>query len=573
MTDLGSNEVAEAGIAGQEPSARGDAVGLVVELPGVERVELGEEVALEKTGVEGGDAVDGMAADDGEIGHADHLMITLLDEGEFADLPDIAGPHLLHLGEESLVGLENDLKVTRKHLVEEPDAPLLERLGKQRVVRVGEGPRDDRPCLLPGQSVDIVKESLEFDDGDGGMGVVELDRGLLGEIVPILIAPPEASDDVLERAGDEEILLDEAEFLAALGVVIGIEHLGNGLARVLVVHRLVVAAAVEGLEVEILRRLGGPEPQEVHGRRPVTRNGNVVGNADEFLRPCPLRHVVADRIEDILDHSVEFDLGGVLGADDLPGGAVFHPVVGKLHLVAVAELLPEETVLVMDAVSDRRQVKRRQRVEEAGRQTAQATVAEAHVVFLLAEFVDVEAEFPDRLAHVQVDIGALEAVDVEAPHQELQGEVVEPLHVVVPVLGLGGHQALDDHALDGLGGGQPPVALGSGLGIPREAELELVLDQGLETLDGGVESRVEFGWLGHGAGWNVFWSKSAVKPCPERFSLRLGNPPIKHGNPCRKQTLFQFPRQVTELGLSTPLLLGSIQHEVSHPAGIRPEDQ
>jgi hypothetical protein len=175
------------------------------------------------------------------------------------------------------------------------------------------------------------------------------------------------------------------------------------------------------------------------------------------------------------------------------------------------------------------------------RQTAQTTVAEAHVVFLLAEFVDVEAEFPDRLAHVQVDIGALEAVDVEAPHQELQGEVVEPLHVVVPVLGLGGHQALDDHALDCLGGGQPPVALGGGLGIPGETELELILDQGLETLDGGVESRVEFGWLGHEDGWNVFGSKSAVKPCPERCSHRLGNLPIKHGITYRKQTLFQFP--------------------------------
>jgi len=125
------------------------------------------------------------------------------------------------------------------------------------VVGVGKRARDDRPGRLPRESVHVVEKPLELDDRDRGVGVVELDGHLLRELVPVLVAPAEAADDVLERAGDEEVLLDEAELLAALGVVVGIEHLGDGLTGVLVAHRLLVTAAVEGLEVEILGRLGG----------------------------------------------------------------------------------------------------------------------------------------------------------------------------------------------------------------------------------------------------------------------------------------------------------------------------
>ena len=53
---------------------------LLLNLPGIEGVEVGEEMLLEQFGVKGRDAVDGVAADDGEIGHADHLHAAFLDE-------------------------------------------------------------------------------------------------------------------------------------------------------------------------------------------------------------------------------------------------------------------------------------------------------------------------------------------------------------------------------------------------------------------------------------------------------------------------------------------------------------
>ena len=45
-----------------------------------------------------------------------------------------------HLVEEAPVDLVDDLEVARQHRAEQRQRPLLERLGQQRVVRVGEGP-------------------------------------------------------------------------------------------------------------------------------------------------------------------------------------------------------------------------------------------------------------------------------------------------------------------------------------------------------------------------------------------------------------------------------------------------
>ena len=77
--------------------------------------------------------------------------------------------------------------------------------------------------------MDVVKEALEFDDGDGGVRVVELNDDLFGEILPSFVVLAETAEDVVQRAGNEEVLLHEAQFLAALGLVIGIEDLGDGL--------------------------------------------------------------------------------------------------------------------------------------------------------------------------------------------------------------------------------------------------------------------------------------------------------------------------------------------------------
>ena len=164
----------------------------------------------------------------------------------------------------------------------------------------------------------------------------------------------EAADDVAQRAGDEEVLLDQAQLLARLGLVIRVKNLGDRLALRLGRERLAVAAAVERLEIDLLRRARFPQAQEIHRVGAVAGDRDVVGHADDLRRVHPARDVVALVVEDVFHVAVELDRLRVFRPHDFPRRAEAHPVVGQLDLVAVAEFLAEEAELVMDAVADRR---------------------------------------------------------------------------------------------------------------------------------------------------------------------------------------------------------------------------
>ncbi len=94
-----------------------------------------------------------------------------------------------------------------------------------------------------------------------------------------------------------------------------------------------------------------------------------------------------------------------LGPDDLPRVGSTQPVVGVLDLPAVGDLLAEHAVLVAQAVADRGDLQRRQRVDEAGGQPAQAAVAQAGVGLLFGQLVPVPVLAPRQvLADERLDL-------------------------------------------------------------------------------------------------------------------------------------------------------------------------
>src|SRR4029077_12745825 len=99
------------GVALQQPPARGDAVGLVVEALRPQLVEVAKHLALEDPGVQRRDPVDAVATDYGAGRHAHAPAALLLDDrhapGARVVRPE-AAPHLL---EESAVDLVDDLEV------------------------------------------------------------------------------------------------------------------------------------------------------------------------------------------------------------------------------------------------------------------------------------------------------------------------------------------------------------------------------------------------------------------------------------------------------------------------------
>ncbi len=125
-----------------------------------------------------------------------------------------------------------------------------------------------------------------------------------------------------------------------------------------------------------------------------------------------------------LGAAVELDAAGMLGPFQLPGVALAQPVIGLLDLAAVLDALAEHAVLVADAVAHHRQLQGGATIEEAGRQPAEAAVAETGVVLVVDQLFQFQAQ------PAQHRLGSLAQAEIEqrvverATHQEFQRQVV-----------------------------------------------------------------------------------------------------------------------------------------------------
>ncbi|KAF5032753.1 hypothetical protein DSECCO2_613850 [anaerobic digester metagenome] len=113
FADDGGDQFGQGRVGLQEPAARRDAVGHVDEAPRVELVEVPEQPVPEDVRVQLRHAVDLVAADDGQVGHAHLLAVPFGDEGQGAQQVRAAGAPAVHLVQEAAVDLENDLHVPR----------------------------------------------------------------------------------------------------------------------------------------------------------------------------------------------------------------------------------------------------------------------------------------------------------------------------------------------------------------------------------------------------------------------------------------------------------------------------
>ena len=208
-------------VAQHHEAARRDAVGHVVEPL---RPQLGEVVQhglLQQRRVQRGDAVDGVAADGREVRHAHVLVAGLVDQRHPRDARVVAGIALPHLVEEAAVDLVDDLEVARQQAPEQRQRPGLERLGQQRVVGVGERALRDVPGLVPGSSRSSTSSRISSATAIDGWVSLSWIANLSGKRAIGAPLQVEQAQHVLQRAGDEEVLLLEAQPLAGLGSSFG----------------------------------------------------------------------------------------------------------------------------------------------------------------------------------------------------------------------------------------------------------------------------------------------------------------------------------------------------------------
>ncbi len=277
-------------------------------------------------------------------------------------------------------------------MLEEADGPLLERLREHRVVGVPKGLGNDGPSFVPLETLEVNEDALQLDNRQRRVGIVELDGDLLGEFLPRAFRLLEATDDVVERGGDPEILLLEAQLLAAVEVVVGVEDGADGLGSLLVRHGALVLAAVELLEIEFAARgLARPQPQVVGRRSPVTRNRHIVGDGCDRLAAVPSSHGPARTVRLLANLAIELYVHGHVVPGELPGVKV-EPVVGDFDLVSVDDLLLEDAVTVSQTVAPGRKVERGQAVEEAGGKSAETSISQSGIMFLFNDVLNAETQ-------------------------------------------------------------------------------------------------------------------------------------------------------------------------------------
>ena len=115
-------------------------------------MKVAEHGGLEQFRVQGRDAVDRMATDDGEVRHPHLLGVALLNQRNSIQQCAVVRTDFHHFAEEVLVDLIDDFEVPRQQVPKQVHRPLFQRLRKHRVVRVGERAGGQAPSVVPLQA-------------------------------------------------------------------------------------------------------------------------------------------------------------------------------------------------------------------------------------------------------------------------------------------------------------------------------------------------------------------------------------------------------------------------------------
>ena len=291
------------------------------------------------------------------------------------------------------------------------------------MVGVGHAVGDDVPRLVPVQARVVHQDAHQLGNHQRGVGIVDLDDVLLVEVLQGAVVLDVLAGDGLHGSGDEEILLLQAQGLALVVVVLGIEHLADSVRHGSLLRRLQVLALTEQLHVDGLGAAGLPQAQGVDVVGVVAGDLHVAGYGHNAGIVLVDHHQVAV-IPAGADLAAEVDLLRLLELGQEPGVAQLHPVVRKLHLLALHDLLLEDAQLVADGVARGGDLQRGHAVQIAGGQTAQTAVAQTGIRLDLEDIGGLEAQLVDGGGQVVQQLQIVGVFHEAAAHQEFHGQVV-----------------------------------------------------------------------------------------------------------------------------------------------------
>ena len=413
----------------KEEASLGDAVGLVVEFLRHHLIEVLQLLILQNLGMKLCNAVYGEAGNDGEMRH---FYLAVIDDSHFFDLLIVARIFGLHFDNEAAVDLLDDLIYTGKQSGEQLDRPFFQGFGHNGMVGVSHTFGGNFPRLIPAEAFLVHEDTHQLCHRDGGMGIVHLENCLLIELPDVAVMLFIFLDRCLKAGGYEEVLLFQTQLLTCHMVIVRVKHLYDIAGKVLLLHCLLIITLVERVQTKVHNGLRIPDTKGIYDVVVVSQDRHIVGN--RLNRLVSLMDEAVGSCSGIIFHtdiSAEMYFLGIFRTAQFEGVSVLQPVIRNLNLESVLDLLLEHTVMITDAASVSTVVQCRQRIQEAGCQTAETAVAQSRIRLLVLDHVQIQSQLLQSLFHLIVGGKVEKIVSQGAAHQELHGHVVYDLGILL----------------------------------------------------------------------------------------------------------------------------------------------
>ena len=229
--------------------------------------------------------------------------------------------------------------------------------------------------------------------------------------------------DILNRSGNKEILLLQAQTLSLRVVIRGIEDFADDLRHCRLLHSLHVLTLVKKVHIE-RGRLAFPKAQNAVALSAVAGNKHIVRNACDSGIARNFNRVVLI-IPAVNNLTAEADLNGLLLARNEPDLAAGEPEIGQLGLPAVNKLLSENSAFIKNAVAHAVIALSCKAVQIARRKAAETAVSETGVRLAVIKLFKTYIKILERRSK-GVRKAEIEKIILErATHEELHAEVVD----------------------------------------------------------------------------------------------------------------------------------------------------
>ena len=363
-----------------EPPPCGNSVGYAAEAFRKSLIHGGENAGFHDLDMVSRNAVYAVAAVNAEVRHiyliaADnrHALNILGGKAPPAEIFPLAAVKLLHNGENS--GQER---------TEHGQIPVLKRLRQNSVVRIAEKTAAKLLGVFPSEAAFVKQHPHKLRNGKGGVGVVDVNGGLLRQVFQGAVFGKVAANYVLNGGAAEEILLLEAKQLALRMTVIGVENGAYGASHSRFAESFGIKSPVKQIHIR-QGRFRPPKPELRHIFRTEAGNKYIIGNGLDGFAVFH-HHMVEAVVPGFLDFSAEGYLNRLFRLFGKPNLSAGKPIIGLFGLPALAKHLAENAVFVTDGIAHGGLADGGKSVKEAGGKPPQASVAKTCVRLLLVDF-------------------------------------------------------------------------------------------------------------------------------------------------------------------------------------------